>query len=111
MLMKLGYTVYETASQQEAIRICETVPVDVLLTDIVMPVMNGIDLAVKASSILPSLKVLYMSGYIDDTVLPSAYMDSGCQFIRKPFTAASLKDQIDAVLQHTVAVSARAGGH
>ena len=66
MLLGQSYTVYETADASEAIRICQTVPIDVLLTDMVMPDMTGVELAEKAVEARASLKVLYMSGYTGD---------------------------------------------
>ena len=94
MLLKLGYIVYETADPQEAIRICGTVHIDVLLTDIVLPLMSGTDLAVTLLVSNEDLKILYMSGHIDDSILPQSCLDPGINFIRKPFTASRLNDQI-----------------
>jgi DNA-binding NtrC family response regulator len=97
MLLKGGYTVYETSEPREAARICETVPIDLLLTDIIMPDINGRDLAASLSEIHKELRVLYMSGYIDDSILPSSFMEPGFHFIRKPFTSARLYRQIEAI--------------
>jgi two-component system cell cycle sensor histidine kinase/response regulator CckA len=97
ILLKQGYTVYESADPSEAIRICETVHIDVLLTDITMPNMNGVDLAVRVLESNPSIKVIYMSGYIDDAILPLSCLEPGFNFIQKPFTAARLQEQIVSV--------------
>ena len=94
MLLKFGYTVYETGDPLEAIRICSAIHIDVLLTDIVMPVMSGPDLAVTLLTSNEHLKVVYMSGHIDDSILPQSCMDPGINFIRKPFTATRLNEQI-----------------
>jgi PAS domain S-box-containing protein len=97
MLLKQGHTVYETADPREAIRISETVHIDVLLTDIVIPEMNGVDLAVRVLQSNPALRVLYMSGYIEDSSLPLSCLEPGFNFIQKPFTAAKLHSQLMAI--------------
>ena len=101
MLLKGGYQVYETSDPREAARICETVPVNLLLTDMVMPEVNGRDLAARLSKTREGLRVLYMSGYIDDSILPYRLLDPGFHFIRKPFSAARLYRKIEEILNVT----------
>jgi DNA-binding response OmpR family regulator len=97
MLLKRGYKVYETSDPREAARICETVPIDLLLTDIIMPGMNGRDLASSLLKTHEEVRVLFMSGYLDDSILPPRLLERGFHFIRKPFTAARLYRQIEAI--------------
>jgi len=110
MLLKHGYNVYETGDPREAIRICGTVHIDVLLTDIVMPLMSGTDLAVTLLTSNEDLKILYMSGHIDDSILPQSCLDPGINFIRKPFTASRLDDQIMDVIKQGSPVPSAATG-
>jgi DNA-binding NtrC family response regulator len=97
MLLKAGHAVYETSDPREAAGICETTQVDLLLTDLVMPAMNGAELAVNLMKTHGELRVLYMSGCIDDSILPSRCLEPSVHFIRKPFSAASLSKQIEAM--------------
>jgi two-component system, cell cycle sensor histidine kinase and response regulator CckA len=97
MLLKGGYVVYETSDPHEATRICGTIPIHLLLTDVVMPDTNGIQLAAELVGIREELRVLYMSGYIDDSILPRRSLEPGFHFIRKPFTATRLYRQIEAI--------------
>lgn len=91
MLERQGYTVVAASSPGEAIRLARehTGRIDLLLTDVVMPEMNGRDLAKNLLSICPSLKRLFMSGYTADIIAHHGVLDEGEHFIHKPF---SLKD-------------------
>ncbi len=99
-LEKLGYTVLPAADGYEAIRILEqhSAPVHLLLTDVVMPLMSGRELAKRVQSVKPSVKVIYMSGYTDDTLAfhGSPQLDNG--FIQKPFTVTVLAEKVRKVL-------------
>jgi len=97
MLLKRGFRVYETSDPREAARICETVPINLLLTDIIMPEMNGRDLATDLLKTHVALRVLYMSGYLDDSIIPPSLLERGFHFLRKPFTAAHLYRQIETM--------------
>lgn len=97
MLLKRGYTVYETSDPEEAARICQTVPINLLLTDIIMPDINGRELAARLIKTREGLRVLYMSAYIEDSILPRRLLEPGFHFIRKPFTAARLYQQIEVI--------------
>jgi CheY-like chemotaxis protein len=95
-----GYTVLTAGSPAEAIRIIETHtgPIPLVITDIVMPEMNGRALADKLTAIRPSLRVLYMSGYTDDVILRYGTMDSGQGFLQKPFTKKDLVTKVRELL-------------
>ena len=71
---------------------------DLLLTDIVLPKMDGYELARLAVAARPSLKVLYMSGYADNPKLRDAALHHGIDLIEKPFTSAAIAARVRAVL-------------
>jgi CheY-like chemotaxis protein len=101
MLWRAGYNVLEAAGGEEASRVAatETGPIHVLLTDVMMPSMNGYELAAKARLARPEIKVLYMSGYRDRAIFDSTGVDAGdAPLIRKPFTQFSLVSAITDVL-------------
>lgn len=95
-----GYAVIEAAGGVEALRICEQhhAPLHLLLTDVVMPQMNGRELAERLLMLRPRLRVLYMSGYPDDEVLRRGVSGASIQFLRKPFTPDELAEKLREVL-------------
>ncbi len=102
MLWRAGYNILEASSGEEALRIAaaEKGPIRMLVTDIVMPEMNGYDLAAKLSAERPEMKVLFMSGYRDGVIFDSTGVDAAERpLIRKPFTAYSLVTKITEMLQ------------
>lgn len=99
MLNQLGYTVLKAADGDEALRILEKHgPVDLLLTDVIMPVMGGRELAKRVSSLKPATKIVYMSGYTDDTLAFHGLPQPDIAFIQKPFTPAALAEKLRTVL-------------
>lgn len=104
MLSFSGYNCLEAADGKEALRIVKTSPnaVDLILTDILMPHMNGTDLAREVSSLRPDLPVIFMSGYSDDPVVRTLE-GSPALFLPKPFTATALTDKIRTVLDRRYA--------
>jgi PAS domain S-box-containing protein len=89
-LESAGYAVLAAASGEEALEVLEQYrdPVDFLVTDIVMPGMNGRTLSERIRVDRPEIKVLYMSGYTDDVALRSGIVAAGFPFISKPFGMA-----------------------
>ncbi|MCM3874077.1 MAG: PAS domain S-box protein [Pyrinomonadaceae bacterium] len=87
-----GYTVMEAASGREAIEMCRVHdgPVDLLLTDVVMPHISGPRLSEEIVKMRPGIPVLYMSGYTDSTVVNQGILDEGMPFLQKPFTPDAL---------------------
>jgi PAS domain S-box-containing protein len=87
-----GYTVLEAASGREAMEICRVHdgPVDMLLTDVVMPQMSGPRLSEEVVKICPRISVLYMSGYTDNVIVHQGVLDEGMPFLQKPFTPGAL---------------------
>ena len=100
MLVRNGYTVLEAGSGPEALRISEQLPgpIDLLLTDAVMLEMSGRELAVLLAASRPAIRVIYMSGYAEDTVAHHVMMDPETAFLQKPFTAAALGQKVREVL-------------
>ena len=98
-----GYSVVESTNGVEAIQKAQEhvgQEIHLLLTDVVMPLMGGMELAAQMKEIHPETKVLLTSGYIDDNdVLRSLYADDG-QFIQKPFTPDVLALKVREVLDH-----------
>jgi PAS domain S-box-containing protein len=100
VLRQQGYTVLEATDGVEALRICERYqgPLDLLLTDLVMPQMNGRQLARALKRMRPELKVLYFSGYPDDAILRHGFVEEGLDFFPKPFTSNALAHKVREVL-------------
>ncbi len=100
VLEKIGYSVLTAATQGEAIRIGNDNrhKIHLLLTDVIMPEMNGRDLSDKLLSIRPDMKVLFMSGYTADNIANHGVLDNGVNFIQKPFTIKALSKKVAAVL-------------
>lgn len=88
-----GYTVIDTGDPVEARRIAERQPIQLLLTDVVMPIMNGIELAQRVEAASPSTKVLLMSGYST-----AAVKGSGRPLLSKPFRTGDLLAAIRQML-------------
>ncbi len=100
ILKRYGYKVLHAAGGMEGLKIMEAHhgPLHLLLTDIVMPRINGVALYEKAAQINPNLKVLYMSGYTDDVILQSGAVARGAPFIQKPFALLDLVFKIREIL-------------
>lgn len=100
ILETCGYTVVEARNGAEALELCKSSDqhFDLLLTDVVMPKMSGRQLVKHFTSLRPGVKVLYMSGYTDDSVLRNGVIAAGENFIQKPFTFNSLAGQVREML-------------
>ena len=100
ILSILGYTVLEATSPSEALRLAEGHPgtIHVLLTDVVMPQMNGRQVADHLLVARPGLKVLFMSGYTDATIMQHGVLEPGTHFLQKPFTPDGLGRKLREVL-------------
>jgi nitrogen-specific signal transduction histidine kinase len=101
MLRSSGYRVIAPATPSEALRICSefTTPVDLLITDMVLPDTDGATVAREALAVRPGLKVLFMSGYTEHPVLRRPEFDRAAPFLQKPFTKAMLTAKVREVLQ------------
>jgi CheY-like chemotaxis protein len=96
-----GYNVVEARDPNDALRlVSENIAIPhLLLTDVIMPEMNGRDLYDKIASIHPEIEVLYMSGYTSDIIAHHGILDKGINFLQKPFTVQSLTEKIRQVLK------------
>ncbi len=100
VLEMLGYSVLKASDPKEALDICHqhTGTIDLLLTDVVLPQMDGRSLFNRVSSMRPETKVLYVSGYTEDFVVRHGVLDRGVHFLQKPFTLNGLASKVRGVL-------------
>jgi signal transduction histidine kinase/CheY-like chemotaxis protein len=100
MLESMGYTVLTAATPGEAMDVAREHSQDIhlVLTDVVMPEMNGLDLAGKLLSLYPNLKCLFMSGYTDDVIAHHGILADRVNFIQKPFSKQVLSMQVRKIL-------------
>jgi len=100
ILTMRGYDVIEAPNGQEALQQMATVkrPIHLLLTDVMMPGMNGRELAEQLLAKQPSLRVVFMSGYNQDELLRKGISSQSVAFVPKPFTIQSLSSAVKAVL-------------
>ena len=103
MLEQLGYRVLCAGSPEEAIKLAGEHPGDIhlLITDVVMPEMNGRQLADRIRSIKQEIQCLFMSGYTADVIAHSGVLDEGVHFIPKPFTMHTLSAKIRELLDRS----------
>lgn len=100
ILQMCGYNVLVARNGGEAILICEQHkdPIQLMLTDIVMPIIDGPNLAKRLEGLRPDMKVLYMSGYTDNVVILQGILGSDLPFLQKPITPESLTNKVREVL-------------
>ncbi len=99
-LEEYGYKVMTALDAEEAIVFCEAYPekIDVLLTDVILPAMNGRELSEKIAALRPGIKTLFMSGYSANALAPEGVLGDGVEFLQKPFTAYELAKKVHKVL-------------
>jgi len=100
VLAQFGYTVLEAPNGEEALRLAEAYhgPINLVLTDVVMPRLSGRDLAERVLASHPEAKILFMSGYTDDAVVQHGVRTQEVALLRKPFTPYALAARIREVL-------------
>jgi CheY-like chemotaxis protein len=101
VLTDSGYRVLEAASGSEALAMTSTsdAAIDILVTDVRMPGIDGPELAASARTVVPKLKVLYMSGYTDHHLFHENLTGAEANFIQKPFAAEDLCARIEALVR------------
>jgi len=98
MLEEMGYSVIQAGSPGAALATCESgKPIDLILTDVVMPEMNGRVMMERIALLRPGMKVLFMSGYTSDLVAQRGIVEAGL-FIQKPFEMNTLRNKISEVM-------------
>jgi PAS domain S-box-containing protein len=100
MLERKGYTVISAATPAEAIEKAEKYSgtIDMLMTDVVMPGMNGRDLADQIIVLYPGIRILFMSGYTSNVIAHQGVLDHGVAFIQKPFSMADMTEKVRELL-------------
>jgi PAS domain S-box-containing protein len=111
-LEQRGYRVLEARNGAEALQVAagHTGPIHLLVTDIVMPGMRGRELAEKLSSARPGMKVLYVSGYTDGSIVENGELGPGSAFLEKPFSSDALARKVRQVLGGAGPDAARPAG-
>ncbi|MFZ0687511.1 MAG: PAS domain S-box protein [Terriglobales bacterium] len=111
LLESMGYKVMKAANGAEAIRIARQclIPIHLLITDVVMPGMNGRELAELLCATRPQMKVLYVSGHTDDMLVQYAIFKPGASFLQKPFSREDLARKIQQILGISVEKSEKRG--
>jgi CheY-like chemotaxis protein len=101
ILKERGFDVHCAADGEEALGVAEKLAgdLDLLVTDVVMPGMNGRELHRRVMESCPGAKVLYMSGYTDNVIIHKGFVNEGVKFLQKPFTVRELTDKIRETLQ------------
>jgi CheY-like chemotaxis protein len=99
VLVDAGYEVDDAAAPAEALALAADRDFDLLLTDVVMPAMNGRDLLARLRDGSPGLRVLYTSGYSGEAVTGRGVLDAGAPFLQKPFTREALCRKVREALE------------
>ena len=112
MLEAKGYTILHTGDPLEALRLARTEagPIHLLLSDVVMPLMNGRELSEQIRAIRPAIKVLFMSAYSTDTIVSYGIrITRGQPFVMKPFRMDDLAAQVRGALDYRSPFGKRPG--
>ncbi len=100
MLERSGYTVLDAGDPGQALRLAQGHggPIHLLMTDVVMPQMNGKELALQMRALNPEIKVLFMSGYTANVIAHRGILDEEVHFIQKPFSIRDLTVKVREAL-------------
>jgi PAS domain S-box-containing protein len=104
VLRDAGWTVLVADDPAGALAIagCESQPIDLLLTDVILPGINGKDLAQRLRALRPGLRVLFMSGYAPEEMVASGALPAGEQLLQKPFMPAALRERVAHILKSRI---------
>ena len=104
VLKRFGYNVVYAQNGEDALIVVEEHmgPIHLVVTDVVMPKMDGSELAERLHTFMPETKVLLMSGYTDDSISHHGVLDSGLAFLEKPFTPGALARKVREVLDEEI---------
>jgi PAS domain S-box-containing protein len=99
-LKDLGYTVHEAINGKKALKMLNqnNMKIELIITDLIMPEMNGKELALEVGKILPEIKVLFTSGYTEDSIVSSGSLDRGIDFLQKPYSIQTLAKKVREIL-------------
>jgi CheY-like chemotaxis protein len=99
-LRQHGYQVIHAGDGDQALSVVKlhSGPIHLLLTDVVMPGLNGRELSVRLRELCPDLKVLFISGYTADVIAQRGVLDPGVAFLHKPFSQEELAQKVREVL-------------
>ncbi len=105
MLLRRGYQVLEAQTGSEGLQIVNERDgkIDLLITDLMLPQMNGRELVDRLALTWPQIKVLFISGFTDDPLLARETLPAGVVFLQKPFTLESLLEKVDQALRLSLA--------
>lgn len=100
MLTQIGYNILIASSPGEAIQLANAYDyqINLLITDVIMPNMNGYDLSQQLINIFPKMKVLYMSGYTSDIIAERGVLEEGMHFLQKPFSLGDIAIKVREAL-------------
>jgi CheY-like chemotaxis protein len=102
-LQSQGYNILEASDGAAALALCQRhLPsIDIVVTDVVMPNLSGVDLVQRLKLVRPKLKVLYMSGYTDSTVVRHGIEETAVNYLQKPFTPDVLRRKVRELLDQS----------
>jgi len=103
VLQMARYVVLSTDDPRHAVRLARThpEPIHVLLSDVVMPIMNGVELAAEITAVRPDIRVLLMSAYRTQSIDDYRTKTPGALFLDKPFTVAGLLQAVQSAVRHS----------
>jgi two-component system cell cycle sensor histidine kinase/response regulator CckA len=112
ILAPQGYRVLEARNGAQALSIgqLEAGTIDLLVSDVIMPEMSGPELAKRLGKLRPGMRVLFMSGYTDDTVVRHGILEGHLTFLQKPFTPQTLLAKVREVLDTPAPAPSPSGG-
>ena len=100
-LRNCGYEVIVAGNATDAIELARTAPVELLVTDVILPMLNGRQLFERIREFVPDVGVVFMSGYTDDVIAPHGVLDAGVVFVEKPFRQETLAQKAREALDQT----------